>query len=585
MISHKLSVVIFFTLLLVLVVACSDESDPVQPIDTSVDDYIQSLPEWDEFSAPLADVDVAGEPVQSFEWDGDETDRYICSVTHHDLTSTPSDIVTFNMGADVLWLGGLIQGRTYIGGLGSMEELPIRQRAPLTIKLDRLSGTVTRTVEHPDAASVQTAIAELIESAELSGLQGSSSMFYEQSEFHGVNQMALNLGMSARYMGTNVRSKFGFMTSVEENSMSAVFKQELFTVSIIQPQTPSDLFSDEFTAGHLQDQVDLDRIGPDNPPVYVSQIVYGRIMMMTATSTSTSDSLSLAISATNRSLGMGGSVDASLLSVLENSELRIMTIGGSDESAEALLCSGELSDYFAAESQLTAAAPISYKLRNLPDNDLAKAAETIDYDVTECSATETIMYGDATEVAWQLSLEGDLGGVLHTWRPSSENLALAQELGWEPGNNVNVGDCLTLLGEDTGFPFDFCIEALEEGASFTHNDTEFDGGFPMLSPGDVDDFQQDDFMITILAVDPGYEVVGLGVDIGDNGSTFEEALMIYDREDHLIASFTEGLPHSSGYVFCGVLDSWPIGAYKYLEDDGGDDICLQSFFFGVRETP
>ena len=45
-----------------------------------------------------------------------------------------------------------------------------------------------------------------------------------------------------------------------------------------------------------------------------------------------------------------------------------------------------------------------------------------------------------------------------------------------------------------------------------------------------------------------------------------------------------GLPVSSGYRFCGVLDSWPIGAFKYLEDDGGDDIVLQNFCFGVREV-
>ena len=34
-----------------------------------------------------------------------------------------------------------------------------------------------------------------------------------------------------------------------------------------------------------------------------------------------------------------------------------------------------------------------------------------------------------------------------------------------------------------------------------------------------------------------------------------------------------------------LLDGWSLGAYKYLEDDGGDDICLQSLFFGVRPTP
>ena len=50
-----------------------------------------------------------------------------------------------------------------------------------------------------------------------------------------------------------------------------------------------------------------------------------------------------------------------------------------------------------------------------------------------------MLYNDATEVAWQLSLEGDLGGVLQSW------------------------------------------------ATFTQNDTELSGGFfPTLNPGDAD---------------------------------------------------------------------------------------------------
>ena len=437
---HALRIVLALASVLILCVACSDDGTPTDPIDTTVDEYIKSLPDWDDFSPPQAESDEAGETARALEWSDDNpTDRYICSVTHHDLISTPEDIVTFNMGADVLWLGGLIQGRTYLGGVGSMEELPIRQRAPLTIKLDRLSADVSRTVENPDAATVQAAIGDLIESAEASGHVGSSSMFFEQSEFHGIDQMALNLNLSGRYMGTNVRTRFGFQRSAETSTMAAVFKQELFTVSIIQPQTPGELFSADFTAEHLQDQVDLDRIGPDNPPVYVSQIVYGRIMVMSATSTSSIDSLSMALSASNRAIGASGSVEADLLSVLENSQLRIMTLGGSAESAENLLCSGNLSDYFATDSPLTAAVPIAYKLRNLPDNTLARAAETTDYDVRECTATETVLYTDATEVAWQLSLEGDLGGVLQSW------------------------------------------------ATFTQNDTELSGGFfPTLNPGDAD---------------------------------------------------------------------------------------------------
>ena len=53
-----------------------------------------------------------------------------------------------------MWLGSLLQGDGYVNGLGSLKELPIRERAPLTIFIDLLGTGITQTIESPDAASV-----------------------------------------------------------------------------------------------------------------------------------------------------------------------------------------------------------------------------------------------------------------------------------------------------------------------------------------------------------------------------------------------------------------------------------------------
>ena len=58
----------------------------------------------------------------------------------------------------------------------------------------------------------------------------------------------------------------------------------MFETYIVLPQTPSAMFSDEFTEDVLQQQVNLGSIGPDNLPVYVARIEWGRVMLLTMSS-------------------------------------------------------------------------------------------------------------------------------------------------------------------------------------------------------------------------------------------------------------------------------------------------------------
>jgi hypothetical protein len=57
-----------------------------------------------------------------------------------------------------MWLGALLQGRQYKGGIAALEELPIRQRAPLTLAINLLAGNNTQTVTDPTSANVNQAI-------------------------------------------------------------------------------------------------------------------------------------------------------------------------------------------------------------------------------------------------------------------------------------------------------------------------------------------------------------------------------------------------------------------------------------------
>ncbi|MEX2466231.1 MAG: hypothetical protein WD995_04940 [Gemmatimonadota bacterium] len=138
---------------------------------------------------------------------------------------------------------------------------------------------MTRTVEDPDPSSVAAALGEL--------------------------------GISARYLGTTVTSKLSYEESREERTPTAYFVQRMFTSSMVLPQTPAEVFSEEFTEERLEEQVQL-----------------GRILIVTMTSTHSVEEMQAALNASNDAIG-SGSVGSEHLQVLEESEIRVSAVGGS----------------------------------------------------------------------------------------------------------------------------------------------------------------------------------------------------------------------------------------------------------------
>ncbi len=183
----------------------TDDPDPVVVTETPTADVnalFQTFPSWEEYSVPLSDAEVVAMEPSFYEQSG----NMFCSVTEASITKNPEDIVTYSPDSEILWLGSLIQGRGHRDGLGSLLELPVRQRAPATIAIDILFSDNTRVVESPTLASVGQAIGQLIDQAHSAGHLAGSSIFFNQVESHSLEQSALKLGLSASYMSTSIRS-------------------------------------------------------------------------------------------------------------------------------------------------------------------------------------------------------------------------------------------------------------------------------------------------------------------------------------------------------------------------------------------
>jgi fibronectin type 3 domain-containing protein len=374
------------------------EASATTLVDTSVSDeinaYFKGLPSWVSTHPLLPDSDTVNGPASSDQSTVIEDlsaeskkRRYSCVTTPYSLTQTPNKIVTLSPDAGKFWLGGLLQGDGYVGGLGSLKELPIRERAPLKIYIDLIGQGVVETIDAPDAASLQTAIGTLVDRAKALNTPFGSYIDYDKKETSSTDELALKLGLSVKYLGVDVKTRLNVDRKVNTKTLSVVFTQKAFTVQIVGAQTPAKLFSNDFTIAKLNEQKELGRISPANLPVIVSNIVYGRKMILSMTSSASSLDIQAVLDGSYQAAGNGVTLnlDVRLKKVLDESKVKATTVGGNDAYVEGLFKAGELYKYFEKTPDPATYKPLSYQVDNLGDGSAAKFTETTDYNLKECS--------------------------------------------------------------------------------------------------------------------------------------------------------------------------------------------------------
>ena len=310
---------------------------------------------------------------------------YTCSTTPYSLSKTPQKIVALDPDTASLWVGGLIQGEGHVLGIGSLKPLGISERAPATLTIDILSGNNSRTVENPNVATVQQAIADMVSAANASGaVTGGDINFVEQTS-DSLSETALDFGLSLNYMGASLATELGYDSSKEKNTIMGNITHTMFTVTLVTPDTPEEFFSSAFTQEDLDRQVELGNMGPTNVPVYVSSVTYGRVLTFSMTSTASEQAMRAALNASYT--GGSAELNFSQKKVLRESEIRVTGIGGDINNAVAVIKSGDIKTYFDEAAPLTTAKPISYVIRNIGDNSNALVRETTEYNVTECTVS------------------------------------------------------------------------------------------------------------------------------------------------------------------------------------------------------
>ena len=358
---------------------------PPPPSVTFFNDEVNSHQVWAQLSPELpASEEKVGTPELVEEIDG--TSRFQCSRQTYSLADTPKEFVSIDPDRSVVWVGSLIQGRSHYQ-VGDLQELPIRERGPVTLSISLLRADNARTVPVASKDAVDSAIGDLVERAAAAGFRASSDVYYESTEAHSSSQVSLKLGLSGEYLGGAAESRLQIDKVGAERTLVAYFIQRAFTVSMESPARPSDVLGAGFTQARLDELKADNLIGADNPPLFISSIAYGRVLMYKMTAKYERERIAAAIEASYRGVagGVAGYSEADLRKTLSEARIEVATFGGDVANVEALIRDGNLRSYFTGDTSLTAMRPISFELRRLRDRQIARISRTTEYAVKECA--------------------------------------------------------------------------------------------------------------------------------------------------------------------------------------------------------
>ena len=307
-----------------------------------------------------------------------------------------SGMLSADAFSNSIFPGAIIQGKPFeISGQAIPVTIP---RAGGEIILAGLSGgtSKTETVDEFKYSTVSDKIAVLLDgqSGEVKGTV--ADFTYTVRETSSREAFLFNVGLDARFPMKKIEAQLALDKSQETNTVILEFRQVFYTIGIDDPETMYALFRDGKDAEDPENQ-----ISPDNPPLYVSNIYYGRQVFFKAESNHSTSDIKASLEAAYG--GLPGNVKLSSgftrSEVLNESSVWYIVRGGNATEALKPINSGDtyqgVLDFIAeggSWSQANPGAPIAFDLKYLQTRAPARMAFTADFIRKNCELYKGIQY-------------------------------------------------------------------------------------------------------------------------------------------------------------------------------------------------
>ncbi len=365
-------------LLLALAPACAttvSEPAPTPDPGPSIDDYIAGLP-----YLPVDPPSLQMGSVSGPQTDGD----YVCTTQNLKETRDYDSIVAFAANSDSMYPGAILSADSVLTGLFTQIVLP-RSPETISVSLENLGGTKKAVVAEPSLSGYRDALSSILD-AEVTG-STAADIASEIEQVHSEQQLNMALGVQASWgLGVaSLKTNFNFSDTQTRSRYVVKFTQSYYTVDLDAPANPSAVFAPGTTLEAVSAKIDA-----AHPPVYVSSVTYGRMVLFTFESQYSDQEMGAALQfAYSGGVDVSGQVSVTYKDMISQSKITAFILGGDAGTATQTIDSYDaLINFIKAGgnySRTSPGAPIAYKLSYLKDNSPARMSETIDYDVKDCA--------------------------------------------------------------------------------------------------------------------------------------------------------------------------------------------------------
>ena len=486
-------------IIILFCVTCGDDPISSNP-EESLQEYINNI---SIFPDPPAEYDnFLGK-------EGDTVDEssagvMVCSVEDFEMGRNMHEIVAFDPNADALWPGCIVQGQYIPDGILNPVNVP---RTPITVGIPNLPGMsgdeLSKEISNPTQFKVAGTLNEIIDSFISSGATLPADFSFQSIETYEFEQGMLDLGISADWVGGNLRSRFQYEWESSKNTLLLKFTQKYYTATVDPPSSSVSFFDPNVKVKDIENYT-----SNGNPLCYVKSVTYGRVGILSMTSTESMSEMKASLDAAFDALLASGSIDseAEYAKVLKTAEMKLLILGGAgtDDIVSLTDPVSGLMNWINSGMELnenTRGVPISYVVAHLKNNTNARFQYTTSFKKRLCAWADQPAYVSVYQLkcisdeggAWP-ALEGWCYVTLTTYIPGLDPIEIGSSTisfsNFDPGEtrDITTASWDNPVSKQAGTYFTLNIVIIEDDDVYDDNlgDYTWDFTYPDFNPGTGD---------------------------------------------------------------------------------------------------
>lgn len=359
--------------------------------------------------------------------------RFNCQRIHHDVLRTSESIMGLSDANADLKPGIIAQGRAFLDGIIRAIPLP---RSPATLAVDLGVLDPVRHVDSPNSATLQAAVSSLQREADaqLGNLPVlPAQISYSSESVSSYEEVMLAVGANVSFSGllgsAGFSSEFGSQREHRSTTVVVKLLQPMYTISFADDELPTEasFFGPGVDASDFAAQCSAGVLGPDNPPVFIKSVTYGRVVIFTITTEEAINAQDLNNLIHASFFGVNGDLSArsQYQAIVAQSSIKVLALGGSQDDALAAIRSGDYTQFFNPAPASTG-VPLNFRANYLRGSrPTAKIASALSYVAETCTINRCVDT-DHTD-SWNV--------VVHQYNAGNQN-PLNTGIGIQPGDRI-----------------------------------------------------------------------------------------------------------------------------------------------------